>query len=324
MPDVVILHARDKDVAAARLEESVAAAGYAVDRVADGGLPPERIAAASALIVLWSKGAMASAEVQEAASRARGAGKLIEATADGIMPVPALDQPGAALISGWRGEPFHPGWQRIAAELKQVCGARRAKAPASAAPSAAVAAASAAPRPGTGSKKMLPLALALLLFAGLGAAAWFGASSSPEPATVASPAAPTVPAQDAPVEYASAEELQPAREDDAVALAPAPPPAAAAQATPRPAPAARPAARAAPARTRPRPSPPAANMRAYCAAAGRSADQCRDYRREAGRADSAGGDRPVRYRNARNMRRFCAAAGRNTPQCRTFRRNTRD
>lgn len=318
MADVVILHARDKDVAAARLEESVAAAGYAVERLADGPISAERVARTAALIVLWSKGAMASAEIQAAANRARSAGTLIEATADGIMPVPALDQPGAALISGWRGEPFHPGWQRIAAELKQICGTRRAQAPAPALAAAAVPAAATAGTH-TRARRMLPLALAAILFAGLGAAAWFGTSSAPEQPMVATPApAPTAPEE--PVQFASAEELQPAPEEEAVA----PPPAVPLQASPAPAPSARPVPRAAPARTRPRPTPPAANMRAYCAAAGRSADQCRNYRREDRRARRAEGERPVRYRNARNMRRFCAAAGRGTPQCRTFLRNTRD
>jgi hypothetical protein len=318
MPDpVLILHARDKSVPALRLAEGAEGLGYRAARAEAEDLdaaPAERIRAARAAIVLWSKGAMASPVIVEAAEEARRQGKLIEASADGIMPVAALDQPDAALISGWRGEPFHPGWQRIAGELRRLCGApapaaapvtARTPAAAAAEPSTATAPAAAAPAAARPKRApaLLMLGLALLLFAGLGTAAWMNGSSAPEVAAVATSVPAPAEAEEAPVSI-EGDELLPVPED--AAILPPPPPAPVAAEPARAAPAASPAPR------------PAAAAKARRAAPAREVD--RPVRTAARSAEPS---RPIRYRNAKNMRRFCARSGRNTPQCRTFLRYAR-
>ena len=352
--DVLIYHSRDKMVPAQRLTEAVRALGYAAHLVeAEGAerMPIARPGDAGAVLVLWSKGAMASAALQAAAEEARRRCTLIEASADGIMPVAALDAPGAALISGWRGEPFHPGWQRIAGELRQICGAPSAAPPPAAAKAAAMSspAASATPpakaaggaaRYAARSPAMVLAGLLVLLFAGMGAAAWIGRETPQRPAVAApvpapaqqqqpqQPQQPQLPQEPQEAQqHVSGDELQPVAGAGEVFAAPPPPAYEAPRAPARPsraAEAARPAAKAAASKARPRPAARSApfDLAAWCAGQGHSADRCRDLRREARRERRAQGERPVRYRNARNMRRFCDGAGRRTPQCRTFVRNT--
>ncbi|HEX8668712.1 MAG TPA: hypothetical protein VF727_10115 [Allosphingosinicella sp.] len=347
MTDAVIIHCADKKAAAARLRDEAAAAGYDVRSCeVDQGTPPaaaallDRVRGASATIVLWSRAAMASDLIAAAVAEASRHGKLVEVSADGIMPVASADASRVALISGWRGEPYHPGWQRVAAELKRLCGGRRSPAleAATAAPSARPAPAAQAAPPArqpkrSGRTPVLISALVGLLLAGLAAAAWMGREplqqKRPPPAAQTAPPPPAV-ARPGPAAVPPAPAAEPQASDG-----PSPPAAVerrSAAATPR---------RAAPARSGPEAREQVSSapvrysrrnsrtMRLFCERSGRNTPQCRIFRRQMQGQGSASAqaprpraEAPVRYRNARNMRLFCKRAGRNTPECRIFRRRT--
>ncbi|HEX9931839.1 MAG TPA: hypothetical protein VGB08_03270 [Allosphingosinicella sp.] len=341
--DPVILYAGEKETVARRLHEALVAAGYpaALSRIGSDAGEIDSVRRSGAVIVIWSKALMSPGPTVAAIDAARQRGTLIEASADGIAPIPSLDDNRVALLSGWRGEPHHPGWQRILAELKRLCGAPATVAPqrrsvAAAAPAAAPGAAPAAtPRTPIRATTLAVVGAVLLLFVGVAAAALIGRSDAPAPQreTVAS----VTPQSAAPVRQAAAP----------LAAVPAPEPApVAAPVTERVAsevqsvpaveqPRRVQTATARPVKARSVPAPQrepasryrnARNMRLFCAGSGRSTPQCRSFRRAAGSASAATApsrsQAPVRYRNARNMRRFCDGAGRDTSQCRLFRSRT--
>jgi hypothetical protein len=331
--DALIVYAAEKETAARRLHDALSAAGYAAelnrrptaDDGADEGLG-EQTRSAAAAIVLWSKAAMASEAVQAAAQAARQRGNLIEVSADGIAPVASADANRVALISGWRGEPHHPGWQRVLADVKRLCAPPKKSGPVS---PAALPARAAAPAPAAGaapSRRPLALMLgvALLLVLGIAAAAWMSASG-PQPTreTIVAAAPPAPPVEASPPAAADPQAPMPdVPEEIAPVAAPRPAPVPAAAAAPQ----SRPQARARPVE-RPARARYSANMRRFCAGSGRSTPQCRDFRRRTANAAPRPAPRPaaqsdVRYRNARNMRLFCQGAGRSTRECRRFRRQT--
>jgi adenylate cyclase len=133
MPHVALIYCDEKKGAAARLREAIVAAGYSVgtdgthaaDAAAQGAVG-DKLAAAAAILVIWSRAAMESELVATIAEEARREGKLIEVSTDGIMPAESARTGRTALLSGWRGEPYHPGWRAIADRLRQLCGDSRA------------------------------------------------------------------------------------------------------------------------------------------------------------------------------------------------------
>jgi hypothetical protein len=305
MADVSILHAPDKQAAAARLADAVAAAGFDVGAVEIED--PARLADAvdgcdsNARILIWSRPLVSHSLHSGDLPRIRQARGLIEVSADGITPPSRGDDSRVVLISGWRGQPFHPGWQRIHAELKRLCGARKAapETPARPAisanpppPRTAPAASPAGFRPQP--RLMMGGGIALLLVAGaVGAASWLGSAapgSRPDrefreirpprttgeasrPSLAAEPAAPVnastaagPPPPLSPERLATAEPSQPGRASPPVS----------AKAVDRP---------------RPRPLPHAGAPKKYS----------RKY--------------------SKVMRQFCERSGRATPQCRTFRQS---
>jgi len=308
MAEVAILHAPDKAAAAARLAEAIAAAGYAVAGVEVEA--PERLAealgsaAADARILIWSRPLVAHALLIGEVARIRQLRDVIEVSADGIEPPSSGGEGRVVLISGWRGQPFHPGWQRIQLELKRLCGARKgaveaprpasARAARRAAPAASPTAAD-RPRARTG---LIAggAAAALLVAAVIGGASWFGRSAPAErPRQEVPEAAPTPP----PLPQPEASPVPAA----APASAPAPVPV-----TSAPAPSSPPAAPAAAgeaAATAPSAAPPAKPRPARPAT-------------RAPRPDSRVATKKYSPRNSRVMRQFCARSGRSTPQCRTF------
>ena len=109
MADILILHGKDGEATAALLAAALGKAGYeaALDQPRPSGPAPraaaERIQAARAVIVIWSKRSAASGTVHAAASEARRRRTLIQVVADeGKAPRTFADGSGIEL-SGWSG-----------------------------------------------------------------------------------------------------------------------------------------------------------------------------------------------------------------------------
>jgi hypothetical protein len=182
MVQIRILYSPDKSVAAGRLAEAIEAAGYTVsqDEIAVPDRLGEAVAdslAAPAALLIWSRPLVSAALVQGSLPQLRQQRNLIEVSADGITPPSVADEARCILISGWRGQSFHPGWQRILAEIKRLCGTQHpgpqaASAPRSTRPVQRVKAeggSGAGARPGRAGRWALLAALALAVVA---AAAW--------------------------------------------------------------------------------------------------------------------------------------------------------
>lgn len=302
MAEILVLYLADKKAAATRLADAMAAAGYAVAS-REGAQPQELAGLAQAAeppcVLVWSRAAVSSAVQDGWLGQVRTARGLIEVSFDGITP-PYADESRVILLSGWRGEPFHPGWQRVLERLKSVPSSPRPAPPAEPVrreqrPDRKPVA-DRAPTDGEAPRKKPAILVGALLLAGAAAAAaaWIGGSGS---------------AQDAPAAVDS-----PAPRAAAPAAVAAPSPSAAATSAPAPAPAAAVQNAAAPAVEEQRvPERPA---RRKAAAA-----------QETPRKSARAADGPVkRYsrRHSATMRAFCEGTGRSTPQCRTFLRSTRD
>jgi hypothetical protein len=313
MADVAIIHSPDKETVAVRLREAIAGAGYDV-RSVDVDRPEglgEAIggAAGDARILIWSRPLVSHALHSGELAGIRQLPNLIEVSADGIMPPAGGDAMRVVLISGWRGQPFHPGWQRIHGEIKRLCGAR--KGPAEAARSSAslpkrrsddgAGSAAATPTGGRAGRCLIGGAVAILLVgAGAGAAAWIGeraldgtpAQSRGRAETLRAGATPPPPSMlntgAAPVET------------QATAAAPIAPP----SSTPTPPEAAARAAK----------RPPRSEPSGHLPATARSRPL---------RSLDAGPAKRYSPRNSKVMRQFCERNGRSTPQCRIFLRSVR-
>lgn len=311
MAGVAILHAADKEAAAARLADAVLASGFPASAVAISD--PAGLAdavegcAADVRILIWSRPLVSHALHSGELRRIRQLPDLIEVSADGIAPPSRGDDARVVSISGWRGQPFHPGWQRIQTELKRLCGPREAvQRPAAAAnprshrPAAAARSGGSRPH----ARRLLlggGGAAVLLVAAAVGAANWLDESPpdapppreireaerpapiAPAPRPATEPMSSNAPATASPVPQPSA---PPSPERPAAAKAEAD----AAQARP----ASRPSAPKAAARPRPQPSSRTEPVKKYS------------------------------RKNSKVMRQFCEGAGRSTPQCRTFQRSLRD
>ncbi|HEY2177453.1 MAG TPA: TIR domain-containing protein [Caulobacteraceae bacterium] len=120
MSDVFISYARSTAAQANQVAEALRALGYGVWR--DDELPPhrayadvieERLAAAKAVVVLWSAEAVRSEWVQSEADRARADRKLVQLNLDGAkLPMP-FDRIQCADLAGWNGEPHAPAWRKV-------------------------------------------------------------------------------------------------------------------------------------------------------------------------------------------------------------------
>lgn len=308
MADVAIIHAADKGAAATRLADAIAAAGFAAEAVEV--VDPERLAdtveacAADARILIWSRPLVSHTLHSGDLPRIRRLRGLIEVSADGITPPSRGDESRIVSISGWRGQPFHPGWQRVHQELKRLCGARRpaseaAPPPAPAKDPPSQRSAPAAPNGGARPRsRRLMLgggAAVLLVAAAVGAAGWIG-QDRPNPE----------PRQEMPAKRGAAAPAFAARPDPGKAPE-APRAPATAPALSNPSPSAGP------------PTGPQANSAAEA-----------DVRSVRPRPAARPKQRPMpqaapvkKYsrKNSKVMREFCARSGRSTPQCRTFLRS---
>jgi hypothetical protein len=129
MVDVFISYSRTDIAAVTRLAQMVEAEGYEVWWDAD--LPPHlsygdvitnKIGAARAAIVVWSKESAASEWVRAEADMARNQKKLIQTALDNVMPPLPFNQIQFAEIGDWHGETDHPGWRKVKASLADLCG----------------------------------------------------------------------------------------------------------------------------------------------------------------------------------------------------------
>ena len=129
MSDIFISYARSTEAQAHRVSEALRALGYDVWR--DDALPAhrsyaeviqERLAAAKAVVVLWSAEAIRSEWVQSEADRARTSHKLVQVNVDGAgLPMP-FDRIQCADLAGWAGEADAPGWRKVVASIAELTG----------------------------------------------------------------------------------------------------------------------------------------------------------------------------------------------------------
>jgi hypothetical protein len=127
--DVFISYAKVNAPAVRQLADAVKRLGYSVWW--DDELPPhlsysdvitDKIGAARAAIVVWSKDAAASQWVRAEADVARAQKKLIQTSIDGRMPPMPFNQIQFAAIGDWRGEEDYPGWVKVKASLVALVG----------------------------------------------------------------------------------------------------------------------------------------------------------------------------------------------------------
>ena len=127
MADVFISYARSTEPQARLVAEALRALGYEVWR--DDELPAhrsyaeviaERLAAAKAVVVIWSAEAAASEWVQSEADHARSARKLVQLSVDGAQPPMPFDRIQCADLAAWSGDPAAPGWQKVVASVEAL------------------------------------------------------------------------------------------------------------------------------------------------------------------------------------------------------------
>jgi adenylate cyclase len=137
MSDVFISYARPNEREAKAVAASLQAMGYDVWR--DDEIPAhrsfadvieERLRLSKAVVVIWSTEAVKSQWVQSEADRARADDKLVQLTLDGgALPMP-FDRIQCVNLSGWSGDPAHPGLAKVAASVEALAGGARSGRPA--------------------------------------------------------------------------------------------------------------------------------------------------------------------------------------------------
>ena len=202
MVDVFVSYARENQAFAQRIAEGARREGYTVWW--DDDLPPhlsygevitEKIGAAGAVIVVWSREAAASEWVRAEADLARSQKKLIQTSVDDAQPPMPFNQIQFASIADWRGESDHPGWNKVKGSLAALSG----RAPSQVTtPPAAPHAPPARPAVSAGGNRMLPLVLGLILLVG-GGILWLRAGADELPADHVQPVAEQDSSPDAPV-----------------------------------------------------------------------------------------------------------------------------
>ena len=136
MSEIFISYARSRpEGEAKRIADALRALGHTVWR--DDELPAhrvfadvldERLAAAKAVVVLWSAEAVKSQWVRAEAETGRAAGKLVQLSLDGAVPPLPFNQIHCADLAGWSGDPEARGWRQVLDSLAELT------APAEAAP----------------------------------------------------------------------------------------------------------------------------------------------------------------------------------------------
>ena len=127
MSDIFISYARSTADQAQAVAEALRGLGYDVWR--DDELPAhrayaevieERLAAAKAVVVVWSAEAAKSQWVFSEANRAREDGKLVQLTVDSArLPMP-FDSIQCADMAGWSGDAASPSWRKVVASVADL------------------------------------------------------------------------------------------------------------------------------------------------------------------------------------------------------------
>lgn len=129
MADVFVSYARGDQDLARLVAERLAGAGFTAWWDSDllphnkfANVIEEEIRAASAVIVLWSRTAIASSWVRGEAELARAQNKLIQVVIDrSQIPLP-FNQYQAANLNSWRGDPSDPQWRKVLASVAHFAG----------------------------------------------------------------------------------------------------------------------------------------------------------------------------------------------------------
>ena len=130
MSDVFISYASSTGKQAAEVATALNAMGYAIWR--DNLIPAhrafaeeieERIAAAKAVVVLWSSDAVKSQWVRSEADRARIDNKIVQLSLDRARPPMPFDQIECADLAGWAGDAEDPEWRRVTQAIAHLVGA---------------------------------------------------------------------------------------------------------------------------------------------------------------------------------------------------------
>jgi TolB-like protein/tetratricopeptide (TPR) repeat protein len=129
MADVFISYAREDEARALSVARAVIAAGY--EAWWDTHLPVHRVystvieenlAAAKAVLVLWSEAAVQSDWVRAEAEVARAAKKLVQVALDDALPPLPFNQFQCADLADWSGAADDPQWRKVLAGLSELTG----------------------------------------------------------------------------------------------------------------------------------------------------------------------------------------------------------
>ena len=129
MSEVFISYARSTEPQARAIADALNELGYGVWR--DNELPAhrsfaevieERLAAAKAVVVVWSAEAAKSEWVQAEADRARREHKLVQLSVDGVKPPLPFDRLQCADFTGWTGDADNPGWRKVVESVAELVG----------------------------------------------------------------------------------------------------------------------------------------------------------------------------------------------------------
>jgi hypothetical protein len=129
MADVFLSYARRDEDKVRRIAELLAAEGY--DVWWDADMPPHRaysdviqeeVDRAKAVLVVWSKEAIASEWVRAEADMARNAHKLVQLSVDETSPPLPFNQIHVVSLAKWRGGRDDVEWQRILRSLAEILG----------------------------------------------------------------------------------------------------------------------------------------------------------------------------------------------------------
>ena len=127
MTAIFISYERSAAATAKRMAEELRAEGWEVWFDAD--LPPhrpysevieEKLEAAGAVLVLWSKSAVASEWVRAEAGFARQRRKLVQVSLDGARPPIPFDQVQCAQLQGWRERSQRTEWRKVVAAMAEL------------------------------------------------------------------------------------------------------------------------------------------------------------------------------------------------------------